>query len=512
MKPEKILIVENESIIAKDLEMTLRRLGWKEIRVAYSGGEGVEAARAIVPDIILMDIRMGDDIDGITAVREISTFSDAPVLYLTAYADDETLSRAKTTRPYGYVVKPVEERNLHAAIEMAIYKYRTGKQLKTMETRLRQSQKMEALGTLAGGIAHDFNNILSVIMGYADLAKRKLDPGHSAHNAVSQVITASRRAKDLVKQILAFSRSTREQKKPVKVDLIVGEVLTLLRPSLPENLDVRQTISASDSMVLADPTQLHQIVMNLCTNAVHAMKSDGGILDIKLDVLDVEPGPDNLYQDIKPGNYLWLSVGDTGHGMEKGVLARIFEPYFTTKKPGEGTGMGLAMVHSIVENYGGRVSVISTPGEGSTFNVLLPRLNGEGGSEAPVEIPLRYGSERILFVDDEPIMVNLAMEMLSPLGYTVDGRVYSLDALDNFRREPGRYDAVITDMSMPRMDGIQLARELLRIRPDIPIALCTGFSESQAAEEAKKVGVRKVIMKPLVLETLSTALGQLLDN
>jgi signal transduction histidine kinase len=518
MKKEKILIIEDESIIAKDLEICLTHLGWDAVKISYSGREAVKQANIWQPDMILIDIKLGKGMDGIDVARKISAFSDVPVIYLTAYADNETLERAKITRPYGYIVKPFDERNLQATIEMALHKYRSDKRMKHLEDQLRQTQKMEALGTLAGGIAHDFNNLLTVIMGYTELSLRKLPEHNEARRSIEHVFTASKRAKELVKQILSFSRQSEEKKHPLQISLVVNEVLSLLRSSLPPSIEIRNGLKASGSLVKADPSQIHQVMMNLCTNAAHAMKKKGGILEVSLEDVDigsgVNPGPpgSRVHDNLKPGAYVCLSVSDTGRGMVNDVKTRIFEPYFTTKNPGEGTGMGLPVVQGIVESHGGTIKVHSTPGQGSDFRVFLPRINGAAHPRFIPSPSVRGGNERILFIDNEFVLVELARELLEQLGYTIVGRTDSLKALEDFRANPHRFDMVITDLTMPHMNGIQLARKFMKIRPDIPIILCTGFSNTTAAREALKIGIKDVVMKPMVLETMAHAIRKNLDR
>ncbi len=518
MKQEKILITEDESIIAKDLEICLGHLGWEAVKVAYSGREAVKQANIWQPDMVLIDIKLGNGMDGIEVARRISSFSDVPVIYLTAYADNETLDRAKTTRPYGYIVKPFDERSLQATIEMALHKYRSDKRMKHLEDQLRQTQKMQALGTLAGGIAHDFNNLLTVIMGYTELSLRKLPGNNEARRSIEHVFTAAKRAKELVKQILSFSRQSEEKKHPLQINLIVNEVLSLLRSSLPPSIEIRNSRKTSSSLVKADPSQIHQVMMNLCTNAAHAMEDKGGILEVALEDVDIgsavnpDPTGSTLQKKLKPGAYVCLSVSDTGSGMDNDIKARIFEPYFTTKNPGEGTGMGLPVVQGIVESHGGAINVSSIPGQGSNFRVFLPRINGAVHPRFTPSTSIRGGNERILFIDNESVLVGMAREQLEQLGYTIVGRTDSLKALEVFSANPHRFDIVITDLTMPHMNGIQLARKFLEIRPDIPIILCTGFSNATAAREALKIGIKEVVMKPMVLETMAHAIRKSLDS
>ncbi len=381
-----------------------------------------------------------------------------------------------------------------------------------LETKLRQAQKMEAIGTLAGGIAHDFNNILSLIMGYTELAMHNVSEDSRVRDNMDKVFKASERARDLVKQILAFSRQGGEEIKPAQIHLIVKEILKLLRPTLPTTIEIRQNITSTGT-VMADPTQIHQVIMNLCTNAYHAMSDKGGILEVSLTDVELDSDYTAKHLDAHPGPYLKLTVSDTGHGMEKKVLNRIFDPYYTTKEKTGGTGMGLAVVHGIVKSHGGVISVYSEPGKGSTFNVFLPRTESAEGVVEPEEIiPLPIGKERILFIDDEPAIVDIGKGMLEHLGYTVVTRTSPIEALEAFKAMPDKFDLVITDMTMPKMTGDELAKELMKIRLDIPIILCTGFSELINEEKAKAMGIRAFVMKPVVQRELANAVRKALDS
>ena len=382
-----------------------------------------------------------------------------------------------------------------------------------LERELRQAQKMEAMGTLAGGIAHDFNNILAAIVGYSEMAHSRVPPGSPAHRNLEQVLKASHRATDLVKQILAFSRQREQERKPLRIGPIVKEALKLLRSTLPTTIEIRQylAVDAAECTVLADPTQIHQVLMNLCTNAAHAMRARGGILEVSITEIEVKADLVFRYLEMKPGHYVKLAVSDTGPGMDAAVMERIFEPYFTTKGPGEGTGLGLSVVQGIVKDHGGEIRVQSEPGVGTTFEVLLPRIDEELAPGTEVVAVLPTGSERILFVDDEEIMVDLGKEMLGFLGYRVSTSTSSFEALETFRAEPDAFDLVITDMTMPGLTGSSLARELMAIRRDIPIILCTGFSELINEKEAKKAGIREFVMKPYVATSIAGTIRRVLD-
>jgi signal transduction histidine kinase/CheY-like chemotaxis protein len=381
-----------------------------------------------------------------------------------------------------------------------------------LESQLRQAHKMESIGTLAGGISHDFNNILSAILGNADMAIDDLPEQSPARYSIDQITLAGHRARDLVKQILAFSRQTEHELKPVKVSLIVREALKLLRPSLPSTIQIRQRIIADRDVVLADPTQIHQVLMNLCTNALNAMFIEGGVLEVNLNDVELDAESAAYYEDLAPGSYLKIEVSDTGHGMKREVMDKIFDPYFTTKERGEGTGMGLAVVHGIVKNFDGSIIVHSEPGKGTAFTVFFPLFENAVKEKSEAFEPVSGGNERILFVDDEEALVNLGKRMLQKLGYEVEIRASSIEALEAFRSQPERYDLVITDMTMPYMTGETLIKEILSIRPDIPIILCTGFSDVITEEKAKDIGIKAFVFKPIIKRELAKTIRELLDE
>ena len=368
---------------------------------------------------------------------------------------------------------------------------------KALESRLLQAQKMEAIGTLAGGIAHDFNNILAAIMGYTEMTRNKLTNRHDLQIYLDQVLKSCDRAKNLVAQILTFSRKSDQKIRPVDMGPLVNEALKMLRATLPSTIEISVKLQPDICAVLAEPTHLHQVIVNLCTNAAHAMRDKGGVLDVGLEKIEVTPQTALLQKDLRPGPYVLLTVSDTGSGIPPGILERIFDPFFTTKQRGEGTGLGLSVVYGIVKGCGGIITVQSEMGGGSVFRVFLPAIAHELESEADSLEPDAAGSERILFVDDEDTLVKMAYESLNELGYRVLATTSSEKALDLFRSQPYSFDLVITDMTMPGMTGASLAVELMKIRPDIPVILCTGFSELITEEQAKSMGIREFILKPI---------------
>ncbi|MCP5104541.1 MAG: PAS domain S-box protein [bacterium] len=378
-----------------------------------------------------------------------------------------------------------------------------------LEMQLAQAGKMEAIGTLAGGIAHDFNNMLGAIMGYSQLAKRKMAEDSPIRKYMDQVVTATRRASDLVKQILTFSRQDKKTKEAVRVSLIVKEVLKLIRSSLPTTIEIVSKIEALESMVLADPTQIHQVMMNLCTNAGHAMKDKGGVLEVRLTEVNVEPG---LYKGLTAGPCVRLTVSDTGHGIKPELVDKIFDPFFTTKKVGEGTGMGLSVVHGIVKDLEGNISVYSEIGKGTSFLILLPRIIEKIDMKVKTETEIQGGSERILLVDDDAPLAAAEKGLLEELGYNVTTVKSGVDALALFKKVPDRFDMIITDYTMPRMTGVELVKHIRSSGAVIPIILCTGMGEVISEEEAKKLGIGELIMKPIELGKIALSIRKLLGQ
>jgi nitrogen-specific signal transduction histidine kinase/ActR/RegA family two-component response regulator len=384
--------------------------------------------------------------------------------------------------------------------------------LQETQRQLRISQKHEALGRLAGGIAHDFNNILGSIIGYADLSRvylQKTDPVYEFQNKIA---LAGNQAKELVRQILLVARQQEREKVPIAAHLLVNDVIQLVRNATPKTIDVQAEVESKSPLVLVDPTQIHQVLLNLCTNANHAMREAGGTLRISVNDLLLDDRAIGPFSEVQPGHYVRIEVADTGHGMDSGTLEKIFDPYFTTKAPGEGTGLGLSVVKGIVESHGGVITVKSEPGKGSTFSVYLPRIPVP---TVPVDVAVEdhlRGVERILLVEDEPMLLEVAKAILEYLGYTVTSSSQSPEALKLFHARKDEFDLVISDQTMPHITGINLAKAILSIRPDMPIILCSGYSEDIDKTSIAQAGISTFLLKPLSIANLGEAVRSVLDR
>ncbi len=389
-------------------------------------------------------------------------------------------------------------------------RFRAEESARNFEMQLLQAQKIETIGTLAGGIAHDFNNILSPILGYTEIAMDLLDADHPARADLEQVLNAAGRARDLVKQILIFARGGDQKKQPIQLHLVVQETLRLIRSTMPTTIEISQRIDTRNDIVTADPAQMHQVIMNLCTNAAHAMRDSGGVLRVELEprlirVEDAIPG-------VAPGQYVVLTVEDHGVGMSKATVARAFEPFFTTKPSGEGTGLGLSVVHGIVQSHGGSITVDSEPGTGSVFRVFLPAADRAAiQPDATRGAPSGGRGEHILVVDDEVEITHLLERLLGSRGYRVTVCTSGESALQMFRDAPADFDAVITDYTMPRTTGLAIARAINRIRPGVPVIIATGYGE-KATNETLSSEVSGFVSKPFDTAALTAMLRRVLDE
>jgi signal transduction histidine kinase/CheY-like chemotaxis protein len=387
------------------------------------------------------------------------------------------------------------------------------KALARSENQLQQVMKLQAIGTLAGGIAHDFNNILFPIVGYTELTMDDLPEGSQAKQNLHEVLKAANRAKKLVQQILTFSRQNSQKRKPMRVQTLIKEALKLLRATIPSSIEIHNSVDEDCGLINGDPTQIHQVIMNLSTNAYHALQETGGKLEVSLKEINLNYEESLQKVGIKVGRHLELTVRDNGQGMTPQVLERIFDPYYTTKKQGKGTGLGLSVTHGIIKNHGGDISVSSQPGVGSTFSVYLPVIDDiDLEIESAETASATNGNERILLVDDEAQIIDIERRILERLGYKVTSKTDSEEALEEFSARPEQFDLVITDMTMPKITGDRLARRLMDINPQIPVIMCTGFNEAITEEKALAMGIDKFVMKPVIKDELACAIRTVLDN
>ncbi|MBF0398302.1 MAG: response regulator [Desulfobacterales bacterium] len=480
------------------------------------------------PDLILLDILMSE-MDGFEICKKLKSDNktkNIPVIFLTVLSDYQDRQKGFLAGGVDYITKPFHPDEVILRIQTHLKLYNLQRELEDSKRNLEElvndrtaqlikaneqlmhfqrNQRLSALGTLAGGIAHDFNNILSPILGYAELMRESLPKNSDLHDNLKYIFKGIERAKELNKQILMFCRKTEQTLKPLKVHIIIKEALKFSRASLPSTIKIYENIRDCGT-VMADPTQIQQIAMNLITNAFHAMEEKGGSLKVSLTKVNLN------FEDIKepdmvPGNYVCLTVADTGIGMDKALIEHIFDPYFTTKEEGKGTGLGLSIVHGIVKSYKGYITVNSQINKGSEFKIYFPQIEEtDEFNESQTNDSILKGTERILLVDDEFPIIALLQEILQNLGYKVTAIADSIEALKIFKSNPDLFDLVITDMTMPNMTGEKLSKEMLAIRPDIPIIICTGFSEQIDDIKAKSLGIREYLSKPILLSSLAKAI------
>jgi PAS domain S-box-containing protein len=619
MKDIKILIVEDEWIVAKSIKKILEHYGYEVLSIVDTGEDAIKKSRELKPHIILMDIVLKGKIDGIDAAIEIKKQFNIPVIYLTANADENTFERAKISEPFGYIVKPFQERELQICIEIAHYKHKsemeklhlatameqinesivitdtngiieyvnpafenttgytyketleqhnsldkndfnfkdisdkitTGEiwnnQIKVrkrdgtkitldstfapikdinnkiinyigilrdvtekikIERHLRNTQKLEALGALAGGIAHDFNNILSVIMGYTELLEQVIPKETEEGIYLEEIFNACEHARELTKQILTFSRRDESELGPIKLIPILKESIKLISNTLPKSIKIIQKINMDYDLLIGDPSQIYQVIMNLIINASHAIGDNEGLIEIILDDIFIE---ENNITGLKAGNYIELSIKDTGCGISQDIIDKIFEPFFTTKNQGEGSGMGLFVVHGIIKKHNGAISVFSEPASGSIFQVLLPKSEEKIMLIKERRHGIPMGQGRILFVDDNEDIIYIQKKLLREIGYDITVRKDGMEALDLFRKQQN-YDLIITNYSMPNMSGIELSKEIFKINPHIPVILCTGYKNKITGDRLNETGIKEIVMKPVLLRELAVIIDKVLHQ
>lgn len=638
MNATKILIVEDNPIVAEDLKTKLVKLGYPSPAIAYSGEKAIELTTTLGPDLLLMDIQLGDGISGIDTANQLEEQHRIAIIYITAHADDDTVSKAKLTRPYGYLIKPFTENELKSVLEIAVHKQQADKKVRESEERFRalyqhaplpyqsldesgnlievnsswmeqlgyskeevigksfadflhpnwiahfhdnfprfksvgevlgvefkmrkkdgsyiwvefngkirrnrdgtfvqthcvfnditeqrrlqeevkkqeeilqQAQKMESIGTLAGGIAHDFNNIMSIIIGNNELLSEELPDDSPLRAHVEEIRLAGLRARDVVRQLLTFSRRDDAQKIFLDISTVIQESLKLIRSIIPTNIDIKLNISENVDPILGNETQINQVLINLCSNAKDAIADTGGEIIIGLRNIDIKDPENDSNQRYPAKKCVELTVEDNGCGMEQDVLKKIFEPYYTTKEIGKGTGIGLAVTHGIIEKHQGTISVTSSPLTGTRFSIIFPSHLEAITTQTQATRLHPRGNETILFVDDEEPLLNLGVHTLQGLGYTVKGYIDPTEALAIFQNNPNEFDLVITDMAMPNLTGDKLSTAILKLRPDIPIIICTGYSETLSREDASKIGITAYATKPVNRSELATLIREVLED
>ena len=510
----RILICDDEPMMTRSLEAVLKTQDYW-IRTTNHSKQALELIRTDAPDVVILDVNM-PEMTGFEIIDAVDSKQNDPAFILiTGDASVETAIQAIRKGASDYLRKPFEPDELILRVEKVLQQRQIVTDNKRIEAekdrlqgQLRQSQKMEAIGTLAGGIAHDFNNILSIILGNSELALLNETIDQELRDQLDQILTASLRARGMIQQLLSFSRDEKPICKPLNFNSVIEESLKLLRSSLPTNIVIDCDIGDDPCTIYCDATQLHQVILNLCTNAAYAMEPDGGVLTVRLKpVMAIKSVMATETGDIGPGNYARLIVADNGKGIEKHILERIFDPYFTTKEVGKGTGMGLSVVHGIVQRSGGGIQVFSQPGKYTKFHVYLPLDNMQlqvTKEEAPLPRKRMVGGqERILIVDDEEMLANMMRKVVEVLGYKARAFNSSGKALKAFLEAPQDVDLVITDMTMPIMTGTTLAKAIKRVRKDLPIILCTGYNEQACNMDLDTFTVNALIMKPVGIQKIA---------
>jgi signal transduction histidine kinase len=508
----RVLIVDDDRDFADALAEYLSDAGY-QIEFADDAGFAVERVKAFAPQVVLVDLRLAAA-SGIALIGELTdSHPHLLCVLVTAYADVDSAIAALRHRAYDFLRKPLVLSELEATLERAFDRLhleaereRCEALRRELEAQRSQFQRLETISTLAGGFAHQFNNLLTPLMGYAYMALGNVPADSVAASEIEEVIYAGSRAANLVQEIVAFSRQGDDEVVPVRYDTAVKEAVARLRRSIPPSITVFEEIGGDDATVLGSPGQIQQMVMNLLINAQQAMAENGGVLRVALDSCHIDREAAKSYRRLDKGVYLHLTISDTGHGMDPATQERIFDPYFTTREVGEGSGLGLSVAHGIVTGRGGEILVESEVGKGTTVHVYWPRIVPELAEVEAQQSAIPRGHERILYVDDEPAIVAMQQELLNRLGYQVTTTTSSVQALEMFRAQPEGFDLVITDQMMPQMSGDALAQELLSLRPGLPIVVLTGYTEPLAAERYHRMGIESLLQKPASLRELADAI------
>ena len=514
----QILICDDEPAMAQSIHAVLSR-GDYRLDMVNDPNQALNQIHTNVPDLVLLDVMM----PGMTGFELLDAVDrnrcDSAFIIVTGAASMDSAIRAMRRGASDYVRKPFEPEELIIRVEKVLHQRQLKRAHQCVEAenrnltkQLQQSQKMEAIGTLAGGIAHDFNNILSIILGNTELALTGMATDNSIRRNLERVLTASLRARETIQQLLSFSRKESAGRKPLELNGIISESLTLLRASLPTNINIEPDICDRPCTAIADATQIHQVMLNLCTNAAHAMEPHGGDLTIRLDSVDLTDADTRSLDGIAAGTFARIEVTDTGHGIKDHIMDRIFDPYFTTKATGKGTGMGLSVVHGIVQASGGTIRVTSRPGTSTSFYLYLPVVEprAEKQPKDSIQQQLPGGNEHVLIVDDEEMLVDMMQQVLQQLGYTVSAYTDSAAALRAVITRPHAYHLLITDMTMPEMTGLELTQAVQAVRRDLPIIMCTGFNEQVNEETSRALGIRALVMKPVGMQHLSETIRNVL--
>jgi DNA-binding response OmpR family regulator len=514
----RILICDDEPMMVESIKALLSG-GDYRLQSTNTPRHALTLIHAESPDLVILDVMM-PEMTGFEVLDAVDRERcNAAFIIVTGEASVDSAIKAIRKGADDYLRKPFEPEELIIRVEnvlkqrqMQIDHTSVKAENRQLENQLRQSQKMEAIGTLAGGIAHDFNNVLSIILGNTELALADMPHEHVIHHNLERILSASLRAREMIQQLLSFSRKEESGCKPIRLNSVIAESLKLMRASMPTNISIERSICKTLCTTIADATQIHQVMFNLCTNAAHAMEPSGGVLTIRLEPVtldgDTALDPDGL----APGKYARLVVADTGHGMEKDIIDRIFDPYFTTKETGKGTGMGLSVVHGIINSCGGVIRVFSHPGRFTEFHLYFPVVDMVVDAEPAIfdKQHLPGGLEHIMIVDDEEMLVDMMRQVLEQLGYTVTAHTDSKTSLDVFLSSPHSYDLLITDMTMPGMTGSDLAKAVKAARADLPVILCTGYNEQISEENAQSLGIQALIMKPVGMQQLAETIRTVL--
>ncbi len=502
-----ILVVDDEKSIRNTLSRFLGNDG-HEVKVAGDAEEAIKLFHSFDFDAVITDIVMPKH----TGMDLLKLFKaadpDVPVVMMTGEPTVETAAGSVRAGAFDYLTKPIVKETVLETIKKTIIEKKEKVKLKN---HIFHSQKMETIGLLTGGIVHDFNNILFPIIGYTQLAAGDAEPGSKLHSYLTEVLVGTKRAGDLVRRILSLTRKTEKEVRPVRVKLVLAEVLKLLRATVPATVKIDQNIN-SDSMVLGDLIQIHQVIMNLCTNAVHAMNRNHGKLSVALEDEVFEKETSFIFSTLKPGAYVKLTVSDNGLGISDEILCNIFNPYFTTKGPDAGTGIGLSVVSDIVKGLKGDIAVKSEVGKGTEFSIYFPVGKSNNKPAPQSQEDIQSGVARILFVDDEEQIVSIGKLILEKFGYKVTTLTSSSDALKLYKENPAAFDIVITDLHMPEITGEELAREMVAIRPDLPIIICTGYIKEIKGEWAEIDAIKAIVQKPLMGKELARIINNIIDN